>query len=285
MINFKDIDEDIKGLKYVLDNNLNDYNRDRKKYEMYDSIYPYNNEGIDEYYNFFDYSGPILTVASSGDHMLHAILSGATDITLFDINRLTKYFCMLKLAAVKTLSYEEFFSYFGTFDKYTLKLIRNLKSGETYSRIREKMNEEDMYFWDQVYSSYLIEYIEDKLFEEPFSCINNAYYDEKTYNILQNKALGYKKTPLFINTDFLELISKLDPNKKYSSIFLSNIGCYVDKRLFRDSIIELKNYLLDGCMIQTEYFPIKPYASFDLIPYYPFDYIELDRLCTRAVVK
>ncbi len=217
--------------------------------------------------------------------MLHAILSGATDITLFDINRLTKYFCMLKLAAIKTLSYEEFFSYFGSVDKYGQIITGNMKSRKIYTKIKEKLNQEDMYFWNRVYSSYLIENIEDKFFYTPSSSINNAYVDEKQYYILQNNALEYKKTPLFIESDLLKLISKLDPNKKYSSIFLSNIGAYVNQKLFRDSMLELKNYLLDGCMIQTGYIPIKPYDSYNLSSYYPFDYIELDGHCTRAVVK
>ena len=60
-------------------------------YEKYSKVYSFATEPIKSYYKKFDYSNDILSVASSGDILLHAYLMGANNVTLFDVNKLTNY--------------------------------------------------------------------------------------------------------------------------------------------------------------------------------------------------
>lgn len=242
-----EIQKDIKGAKRVGKHGYDPFNN-KNNFNKYGRIYPFNNEQINEYYKYFNYEGAVLAVASSGDHMLHAILAGATDITLFDINRLTKYFCMLKLAGIKTLSYEEFLTYF-----MVVPTMVNLKNKKLYEKVREALLPEERYFWDEVIKDGLTECNFYDSFFDIIAC-NNSYYDEDTYYDLQKKAYCFKE-PEFLETDIFDLPNKIKSDKKFSSIFLSNISDYVDNIKFEDLLSNyLKNYLLEEGLIQTEYF-------------------------------
>ena len=75
----------------------------------FNSIYPFTSENIAGYMKDLDLTGKkVITVTGSTDHILNAILQGATEITTFDINPLTKPYMDLKISALKNLSYEDF---------------------------------------------------------------------------------------------------------------------------------------------------------------------------------
>ena len=76
----------------------------------YQSTFLVTNEPIAQYYNIFPIkNGRVLTVASSGDHILQAVCNGANIIDAFDNNKIALYFTKLKIAAVKALNQDEFF--------------------------------------------------------------------------------------------------------------------------------------------------------------------------------
>ena len=80
--------------------------------ERFNSIYPFTSENIAGYMKNLNLTNKkVLTVTGSTDHILNAVLQGATDITSFDINPLTKPYMDLKISAVKNLSYEEFIQF------------------------------------------------------------------------------------------------------------------------------------------------------------------------------
>ena len=91
----------------------------------------------------------ILTVCSSGDQAFNAILNDALTVDLFDVNIFSKYYFNLKLAAIKSLNYEEFL------DFLTPKNIVNKNNVfllDTYLKIRNEIrNEEIKYFWDYLF--------------------------------------------------------------------------------------------------------------------------------------
>ncbi len=218
----KDIEESIKllrnGRAYFNDNN------EQIGFMRYDSIYPYNNEGIKYYYTDQNYDGNILTVASSGDHMLHSILMGATDITLFDINRLTKYYCNLKLAGVRTLGYNDFFSFFGN-KSNEAPALNNI---DLYEKVREAMSQDDRLYWDSLYDNGICDInVRRRLFNLVSDPSANAYYDLEKYVELSGMAIENFTEPKFIESDILCLPDFLEPEKTYSSIFLSNISDYL----------------------------------------------------------
>lgn len=244
-VNRTEIQKDIEGAKRVGKFGYDPYNKS-SYFNKYGKIYYSNNERINYYYEKFNYDGNILCVASSGDHMLHSLLNGSKDITLFDINRLTKYFCMLKLAGIKTLSYEEFFNYFSI---ETL----NINDKRLYTKIRNALSREDKYFWDEIIKEGLSL---NNFYKDYNSTIhkNNIYHDKDIYYVLK-KIANNPNNISFIESDLFELPSKLDKDKKFSSIFLSNISDYVDtdkvKKLLEE---ELRDFLIKEGLIQTEYY-------------------------------
>ena len=252
------LQDDIKAAKEIMKNGKNYILN--KGFEEHDQIYPYNNEYIKLYYDYFDYSKGILSVASSGDHMLHAILEGANDILLFDINKLTSYYCALKLAGVKALSHNEFFDFFGRKDN----AAPNFYKKELYEKVREYLNEDDKCFWDSLYTSGLSNNISSiNLCNLVSSPNHNAFYDKELYTKLKENAKDIER-PEFIHCDVLELPMHLE-NKMFSTMFLSNIYGYMkgkkckqfqeliytdlDEHLTKDGMIAYANFPSNNTML------------------------------------
>ena len=73
-----------------------------------DSVYLFTNENIPVILENSNLNGKLLTVTASLDQALNAILYGVNDITMFDINKIAKFFAEHKISAIKFLSYEDF---------------------------------------------------------------------------------------------------------------------------------------------------------------------------------
>ncbi len=77
-------------------------------YKKYCRIPIKGTENVKELFKkMFDFN-TILIVTGSGDQILEAILLGASRVQAFDINKLAKYGCVLKIASIKALEYDEF---------------------------------------------------------------------------------------------------------------------------------------------------------------------------------
>ena len=76
--------------------------------ERFNSIYPFTSENIAGYMKDLDLTDKkVITVTGSTDHILNAVLQGATEITTFDINPLTKPYMDLKISALKNTRFSE----------------------------------------------------------------------------------------------------------------------------------------------------------------------------------
>ena len=81
--------------------------------EEFDEIYPFTTENIAGYINKFDLNNKsLLTLGSSSDQAINAIMSGCKDISIIDICPFTKFYFYLKKAAILSLNYDEFLSFF-----------------------------------------------------------------------------------------------------------------------------------------------------------------------------
>ena len=198
-------------------------------FDTYSKVFPFTNENVKNYYKNFKYDGDILTVAGSGDCLLHSILMDCNDIVMFDLNRLTYYYIALKLAAVKGLNFEEFKQYF----------TRNGWPGypdmqyNLFKKIEEHLEPDTKEYWNKIYSIYQLNdnvYFQKGFFFFDGDIDNNAYFSEKTYNKLKQKVNKQRKIE-FINSDILMLDDNV-LNKNYSSIFLSNVMDYIDDTLY-----------------------------------------------------
>ena len=200
----------------------------------YDTIYPWTNESLSTYYDLNDLKDKnVLTVTSSGDHALHAVLAGATNIDSFDKNKLCKYYSALKIAIIKTLNYDEFIKFYS--NNRTIKKL-NLES------IFYHLNDTEKKFWEKFF--YLSKHKKiDKLFKDDGyikPCKNDIkYLEEEFYYKLKNKINDANIT--YYDSD-IKIFN--NENKKYDAIFLSNISDFcsgIEKKNIFKKCVDMLN--------------------------------------------
>lgn len=226
--------DDISGARQIIEK------RTPKKlsFGTFCPIYTFSNENISCTYRLTDFHNKdVLTVCSSGDHALSAILCGANKVDTFDINRLTKYFADLKRAAIITLSYDEFFDFLGDNDFYNDKTILDEK---TYLKLCPLLDKDSVIFWDSMYNLYSKDgHLNAKnLFLQvpvPFyRSRNNAipFLSKERFLVLKRYLL--KKSFSFIESN-LQNINK-NTESTYDIIHLSNTVSYSNIDSYKDFI-------------------------------------------------
>lgn len=221
-------------------------------------MYSFTTENIGGYINSFDlFSKSLLTVGSSGDQAINAILKGCKDITMLDINPFVQYYFNLKKAGILTLSYEEFIDYFHDYD-----LNLSLFNTKTYQKLRNilsKIDSSSLLFWDILYKNNAPTVIRYRLFEHG----NMEYEIVKALNLYLSNETLFKTTkgiitnvnPKFINCNVLNVDKRLN-KRKYDNIFLSNIYNYInskDSDLFQLAISNLMERLNDHGRMMLSY--------------------------------
>lgn len=218
-------------------------------------IYPFTTENINGYIDMFDLKDKaLLTVGSSGDQAINAILKDCKDITLLDINPFTKYYFNLKKAGLLTLNYEEFCKFFCYVDypkvfKYNLESF-NYNSYIKLKEVLKNIDEDSYLFWDTLFDVCKENDVRKKLFssdEERVSVVKqmNTYLKNES-NFNETKIKIKNINPMFINGD----IFKIKLEKTYDNIFLSNIGTYYSLEDTRKLIEKLDNKLnINGKML------------------------------------
>lgn len=217
-------------VRYDIKQTLKLNDESRKRFSKYSKMYIMTTENIDGYYKYFDFKNKkVLVPTSSFDHALNAILKGAIEVDTFDINRLSFYMSNLKLAAVKSLTYDEFIEFF---------LSDNSFNYELYKKICQYLDNDVIEYFNEIYkqfnyngksisNSYLFHHGHKNIIKD------NTYLLDNNYDFLKEKVKNTKV--VFINTSILNL-SKLI-NKKYDLIFLSNISDYA-KNLFKGDYLK-----------------------------------------------
>ena len=218
-------------------------------------IWPMTNENLKEIYELFDVKDKsVLTVTSSGDHIFEAIIAGAKVIDSFDINYLTKFHYYLKKTMIQRYKLTLY-----------LDIIEDLSYGvistKHYNKIRNKLNDECQFFWDEIinYSQDINDINLKNLFNTTISPNHFdlvSYLSKINYKKLQSKLDNFDAD--FIHSDLFSLDTKL--NKTYDLIYLSNICGYTDKYSYfglkktkEYSLYKLYPYLNDGGTIVYGY--------------------------------
>ncbi len=160
----------------------------------------------------------ILTVTSSGDHTLNAVLNGAKKIDSFDINLYSKYVSALKIAMIKKYDYNAFL--------YRVNWIENI-GGLNFNAGKNMVEELKEYL---TYDEYMFWKTEEYL------RINNKidFYDIVNTNLYRNlnrynNVCSYKKLRKMLgdvsisysNFDIKDISDNV--NQKYDEIYVSNI--------------------------------------------------------------
>lgn len=235
--------EKIKLAQNVIDSELeNGFNK----------LYSFTTENFNGYINNFDLNNKsLLTVGSSADQAINAILNGCTDLTIMDINPFVKYYFNLKKAAMLTLNYKQFMNYFFDYGASPL-----LFSKDIYEKLRKALSIVDLdslLFWDNLYEKNNSKVIRYRLFKDDvmeirsLKKLNPYLFDE--YNFRQAQKRITKINPKFINGNILDA-DKWLMDCKFDNIFLSNIYDYIkdnDNDLYRFRLII--NYLIKNMNI------------------------------------
>lgn len=220
----------------------------------------------------------VLTVTASGDQLINLALMGAKRVDNFDTNRNAYYISALKVAALKTLSYEEFINFFTDSDDRKLisngflgqsqKLVNpnpNYFAYETYLKVRSSLPNDAMTYWDKLYAyfkekntsmtdTYLL-YGGDK----KAAITNNAYLrDYQSYQAAQAIfRRGFEHN--YMHMDILQ-IHKIPHT--YDLVLLSNIYEYLTDEYYnvissdefgRYITEELKAILNKGATVEVAY--------------------------------
>ena len=204
----------------------------------YGKLYHHTNENLKAYIP--DMEGKsVLTVSSSGDHLLNIIVNGTFKIDTFDINKFSPLFQNLKLTSIRNLS---------CMDSYN---FLNSLSSDLYHKFNGLLPNKERKLFNFVYT-HDIDEIAYKLFylQKINNFINNNYFDLDVLKFLK-KNLKYLDNNHFC-TNVYGLLNHID--KKYDYIFLSNISQNV-KNVddFLHLIMSLRLHLNDNGAIYYAY--------------------------------
>ena len=164
----------------------------------------------------------MLCPTSSGDHFLNLALEGATDITCFDINRLSKYYQELKIALIKKLDYSDFKNILFSNSVYTCLITYFFKNDV---QLKKDLKESVYEFWSNVVKQYEINSIMSHDVQVDAYWNNKYLLNEKNYYQLKNRLKTVKLRYLDCDIKNLNKITQ----EKYDYIFTSNIFYYLMK--------------------------------------------------------
>lgn len=198
-------------------------------------IYKTTNETIShkEYIDAIKNRERVLSIIGSGDQIINTILFGAKDIVGVDISSFAKYFLALKLAAIESLSKEDYLEYFyGDKD--------NQFRVKYYFIIRDKLDDNTRLFWDNLYSGY----IDHDIYNSSLFCnfnlgkkrviSNNPFLEDDNYKIVKAKLQDIKME--LLGYDIFD-IKKLHKGK-FDLIILSNLINHIEKLYGNNITIE-----------------------------------------------
>ena len=210
----------------------NCFNKD-KTFTEHSFIYKKTNERLQDILDIFSDKDKILCVIGSGDQILNALLNRPQKIDAFDISIYPKYFLELKIAAIKTLTREEFIDFFINDINYKKE---DYYDDLFYEKIIKELDGDVRDFWKylfdfndwyDIYNSML--FSTEPVIKE-YALVQNKYLNEEEYyklrEILKTTKINY------IQSDILNL----DIDDNYDLIYLSNIIQYVDPKLYKTKI-------------------------------------------------
>ena len=248
---YKNIDNAIRRCKDM------DADDGANKWNFY-KMYPFTTENINGYIDNFSLEGKsLLTVGSSTDQVLNAILKGSADITLLDICPYVKYYYYLKLVSILKLTREEFLSFFRYIDFPELYMYnKNVFKREVFEKIKMDLrviDYESYLFWDellQVYGSIVLRkklFSNDEYRTDVITSVNAYLQNEENYNNLKDKILKVK--PKFITSDAFNFTS----DRCYDNIWLSNIGSRMAVTSLKILAYKMNKYLNKNGLMLISY--------------------------------
>ncbi len=196
-------------------------------------IYKKTNERLQDMPDILENKKKVLCVIGSGDQVLNVLLSEPEKVDAFDISVFPRYFLELKIAAIKSLSREEYISFFiDDIDHRKEDYYDDL----FFEKIAPLLGEEEQTFWQ-----FLFDY------NDWYDIYNSMLFSSepviKSYALTQNKYLGeeeyYKLREILKSTKIRYITSDildLEIDEEYDLIYLSNIVQYVNKEAYKSKV-------------------------------------------------
>lgn len=215
------VEQDLKEVTLFLENKKRKDskipNASNAEFKTYSGLYGDATEDITSYSPILGKMNSYLTTCSSGDQAINSILNGATNITTFDCNKLTKYALSLKIAALKALDRKEFIQFYNEFSKTIFEKIIPFLEGE------------DKEFWTYIFTHYPTTTINTKLFnrkrlEKSLTIRINPYLKGTQYAIVKEKIEDIHFS--FLESDIYDLPKQIEGS--FDGINLSNIYEYLN---------------------------------------------------------
>ena len=195
------------------------------------NIYPFTTENISGYIDYFDlFNHTLLTVGSSVDQMLNAILYDIKKATIIDINPFTEYYFYLKVASILELDIEEFLLFLRYNDYPELyKSNKMIYNKLIYNKIKDTLYNIDnnaYCFWNELFNTYNNDIIHQRLFSKDEGN-NTRILGSNPYLQSDNSYKLLKKKLSKIDINFIVgSILTTNINNTYDNIWLSNIPMY-----------------------------------------------------------
>jgi hypothetical protein len=194
-------------------------------------VYPFTTENISGYLPYFDLKDrSLLTVGSSGDQVISAIMQGCKDVTLYDICGISRFYYYLKVAGIISLTQQEFMNFFRYENYNRWKKNENVFNRESYLKLNENLrllDYESYLFFDELFTTFSGLDIRELLFihdeDTDERIIRGNRYLQSPELYAKAGELLKKVRPKFVKGD----IFKLDDKQKYDNIWLSNIATWL----------------------------------------------------------
>ena len=211
-------------------------NLKKETFHEFSFIYKKSNEQLEYVTQYFKNKDKILCVIGSGDQILNSMLFKPSLIVGFDISVYPHLFLKLKMAAIQSLSRDEFINFFfGTIYTYEEDLYDDIY----FNKICPFLDDEAKNFW-----TYLFEY------NDWYDIYNSILFSSETViprrALEQNAYLNfnnyYKLREIIpkINIEFIVSdIFDLEIKNNFDLIYLSNIIQYVNVYEYKKKIKSL----------------------------------------------
>lgn len=255
-----------------------------KPLKGFERLYATSNEDLVALFKKIDVKGKrVLTVGSSGDQTLYAILNGAREVHLVDLCPYSKLFLDYKIAGIKTFSYDQFFKNFRF--NYVNTIINGKKeyiidtdflTSDVYKKISHNMNAESREFWD----NYFLEMNNTKNIsittgDSVIGAKGTYLKDKDDYNKLKKKLQDGDFAIRFTNDNIMNFANRINPNEMYDVMLFSNLIDYISNhftlsqngqviRKFKNKIFyKLLPHLTEGGVMQVDYLFENFYCDFN----------------------
>ena len=259
MVNFNHIATETHSDSYL--SLLVDFFKLHSEGEPVNVIYPFTNERL-KAYEVFDYDKTLTTMT---DHFFYAILSGSTDITLYDLNGMALMWLKLKLAFIATCEFDEFQELMKCIVHKNTTCNSTCNNCEFYSQICQRtLNYLKSHVTDDEYRiiCLLLNAIKDdderkRIFSSYTNIEESIFNDYESYNKIKSRITSNSDyiNVSSIHCDIEDLPSYLEASElgKFTTILTSNISDYKDDLSFFECIMDLCEFLDDAGQIQVEY--------------------------------